>query len=361
MNKNLQILFDFLRYRLPSTTPRTRHLAFRWLLPTEATTETSQPNALDWLVCLGRPRRREWNLGMTSMTEQAYCEWYASRLYTGKGKIVELGAWLGALTIALATGLRRNKGKPGPNAFHAYDLFIWHHSFETAVRGTSIEAAYKEGADFYPLYLQTLASVRDLVTPHKADLVTETWSGGPIEFLLVDAMKYEALVQNIQGAFFPSLLPGTGILMHQDFMHFYESWIHVAMYLLRDRFEPVCALPDSGTFIFRCKTRPDADELRFPEKVADLPRELIEDAYEWAAGLVPPEQRDTIAAAHTMMYVHRAEFNRAMDLFERYCTRGLYHASAEFATMANYVATYCAMDLRRGLPTQTSSLEHTSC
>src|SRR5439155_16209513 len=107
MNKNLQILLGFLRYRLPSTTPRTRHLAFRWLLPTEAT-ESSQPSALDWLVCLGRPKRREWNLGMTSMAEQAYCEWYASHLYTGKGKIVELGAWLGALTIALATGLWRN-------------------------------------------------------------------------------------------------------------------------------------------------------------------------------------------------------------------------------------------------------------
>lgn len=143
-------------------------------------------------------------------------------------------------------------------------------------------------------------------------------------------------------------------------MHFYEGWIHVAMYLLRNRFEPICALPDSGTFIFRCKTEPEADELLFPEKVADLPRELIEDAYEWAAGLVPPEYRDTIAAAHTMMYVHRTEFTRAIDLFERYCTRGLYHSSAEFAVMANYVATNCAVDLRRQLTTPTSPRQHTN-
>lgn len=214
MNENLQILLNFLRYRLAFAGLRTRHLASRWLLPVAATTEGPHPNALDWLACLCRAKRREWNLGMTSMAEQAYCEWYASRLYSGKGKIVELGAWLGALTISLATGLRRSGRRFGSDALHSYDVFSWHHSFEVAVRETSLEGAYEEGTDFYPLYLQTIASVRGLVTPHKSDLVTEQWLGDPIEFLLIDAMKYEALVQNIQGSFLPSLLPGTSILMH---------------------------------------------------------------------------------------------------------------------------------------------------
>jgi len=129
-------------------------------------------------------------------------------------------------------------------------------------------------------------------------------------------------------------------------MHFYESWIHVAMYLLRDRFEPVCALPDSGTFIFRCKAGPEENELRFPDNVNELAPELIEDAYDWAAGLVPEEQRDTIAAAHTMMYVHRSDFKQAVELFKRYCTRGSYGDSREFATMTDYVAATHGIDLR---------------
>src|SRR5437764_1732959 len=123
MNRNFQILVDSLRYRLLPTTLQSKHLAFRWLLPPSATTDGARPNVLDRVTCLFRPKIRDWYLGMTSMAEQAYCEWYASQLYTGKGKIVELGSWLGALTLAIAAGLTRNHRNRGPEAFHTYDLF----------------------------------------------------------------------------------------------------------------------------------------------------------------------------------------------------------------------------------------------
>jgi hypothetical protein len=274
---------------------------------------------------------------MTSMSEQVYCDWYADKLYTGRGKIVELGAWLGALTMAIAAGLRRNSRMPRKALFHSYDIFRWHHSFEIAVKGTPLERVFKDGDDFYPLYLHTIKDALDLVVPHQVDLSSEKWADGPIEFLVVDAMKNEALLRNIQDSFFPLLMRKRGILMHQDFMHFYEGWIHVAMYQLRDCYVPVCVLPDAGTVIFRCRKEPSRRELDFPRSVNELPVELIEGAYSWALRIVPEEHRDKIAAAHTMMYVHRADWEAAGRLLDRYQGHGPYRESHEFKMMLDYL------------------------
>jgi hypothetical protein len=217
--------------------------------------------------------------------------------------------------------------------FHSYDLFRWHKSFEIAVKGTTLEGVYKDDDDFYPLFLLSIKDVSDLVVPHQADLGTEKWALGPIEFLLVDSMKYEALLRNIQDSFFPFVMPGRGILMHQDFMHFYESWIHVSMYQLRDSYVPLYALPDAATVIFRCRKEPSRQELDFPGSVSDLPVELIEEAYAWALRIVPEEHRDKIAAAHTMMYVHRADWETARRLLDRYQVNGPYRQSREFKMM----------------------------
>lgn len=328
---------DWLATELGLASIETRHRAYRWLFPPLELQHDQREGFWENLIRRLRPKQRTWFLGMTSLDEQAYCEWYASRLYTGRGHIVELGAWLGALTLAIGAGLRRNRRRQATGQFHSYDIFSWHHSSDPAVKGTPLEGVYRDGDDFYPLFLQRTAAVADLVTSHKAELCTEDWPHGPIEFLVVDAMKYEALVQNIQKRFFPFLLPRHGILMHQDFLHFYEGWIHVAMYHLRRCFAPVIALPGSGTFVFRCRCQPRPEELDFPASVSDLSPDLIEEAYSWTFQLVPEAYHDKIAAAHTMMYVHRRELDKAERLLKNYDTERRYSGSHEFGMMLDYL------------------------
>ena len=334
MNSPFRTLIDRVMVGLGLADARKCHDAFQWLMPAG----TGPWGLLDAWACRFRPSNREWFSGMTSMSEQAYCEWYTARLYTGHGEIVELGCWLGSLTRAMVHGLRRNRSVESGKRIHSYDLFRWHPSFAEALRLTPFaNASYKDGDDFYPIYLETIKDVLGGVTPHKADLCTEKWTGGDIEFLVVDAMKYEALVRNIQRSFFPALMPRNGILMHQDFMHFYEGWIHVAMFKLRSFFSPLCAVPDSGTFVFRCDRRPEGDALDFPESVASLPGELVDDAFAWSLDLTPEESRDKVAAAHTMMYVHRSDTETARRLFHGYCVLGPYGHSKGFGDMIEYL------------------------
>ncbi len=337
MKRNVRILLDRVSSELGIASERGRHNAFQWRLPPSETSGGAAGGFWDHWAARYRPKNRAWLFGMTSMSEQVYCDWYADKLYTGRGKIAELGAWLGSLTMAIAAGLRRNPRLPKEAVLYSYDRFVWHHSFDIAVKGTSLEGVYKDGDDFYPHYLETIKDSADLIVPHKADLCDEKWEHGPIEFLVVDAMKYEDLVRNIQQNFFPFLMSGRGILMHQDFMHFYEGWIHVSMYQLRDCYVPVCALPDAGTVIFRCRKEPGRKELDFPSSVSELPVELIEEAYSWARNVVPEEYRDKIAAAHTMMYVHRADWETARRLLHDYHGHGPYRESREFQMMLDYL------------------------
>ena len=44
----------------------------------------------------------------TSRQEQRYCQLFASKVFTGLGRIVEFGPWLGSLTKALGRGLAVN-------------------------------------------------------------------------------------------------------------------------------------------------------------------------------------------------------------------------------------------------------------
>lgn len=54
--------------------------------------------------------------GMISNNERKFLYFYGNKIFSGIGKIVDLGCWLGATTVALTEGLKngekiREKGK----------------------------------------------------------------------------------------------------------------------------------------------------------------------------------------------------------------------------------------------------------
>jgi hypothetical protein len=322
-----------------------------------------QGKSLSWLkATLKRvfPRRPDWlaedavpeedaRSAMTTANERRYVEWFAANLYRGKGAIVELGCWLGSLTRALCRGLRANRrlarrlnadGSSCPKV-DVFDYFQWDSVMESWVAGTPIAGRIPIGGDYEALYREQIVDDLPMIAIHHADLATEPWSSGPIEFLLVDAMKTMPTARGICRNFYPALLPRDGYLAHQDFLHFFHSWIHVTTYLLRDCFEWVFQVPDSDMVVFRC-VRP-VPRRAFPETLSGFSSAEIAAAFDWAEEHVRGPKSDTIAAARAMAHFHRGETAAGKRLVTE-ALSGAYANSAAFRQLRQFTRHFGLVD-----------------
>src|SRR5262249_37872901 len=151
----------------------------------------------------------------------------AAEDFKGVGAVVDLGCWLGSTTISLARGLDRN---PRPNVrtsqVHAYDRFIWEEWMEERYPFPGSKLLHP-GDSFLDEFQRRTSEVAKRIRVYPGDLLRAEWNGGPIELLLVDAMKSWDLANAIVHVFFPKLIPGRSLILHQDFIHYYVSWIHL--------------------------------------------------------------------------------------------------------------------------------------
>lgn len=196
---------------------------------------------------------------------------------------------------------------------------------------------YSAGESFLP-------EARRMISEHgggrvdlvEADLRAYNWDGGPIKILLVDAMKSEDLAVQITRSFFPSLTPGA-LLIHQDFKHFYTSWLHLIQYRLRDFFRFYRSVPP-GTVAFEVIGTLPREAIDHATDLNGLLNDEVDSAFRYSLQLVKPEEQHNIAAAHVMLFVHlkrkdaaaqtieiyrpsgmleKGEFPKALDLFNR--------------------------------------------
>ena len=296
---------------------------------------------------------KDWTLGMTSSQEQAYLRWLTSRLYSGRGAIAELGVWLGSLTLSMIRGLKENPHITDQSRrIHVYDLFLWEHNMEDSVKHLPIKGRYKPFEDYSSLYREILKDELEFVEINQTDLKYAKWDAGPIELLIVDVMKYEGLCDGVQRGFFPHLKPGLSYLVHQDYKHFYEGWIHLAMYRLRESFTPVFQVSAGGTVVFKCIGEMDPQNLAFPHDVKDFSDAFIDEAYDWSLSIIEPGAHDAVAASHTMMYVHRKNPEKARRLLTHYL-RKIPKSSCfvpeiyQLDALIEYVNRFELMDLER--------------
>jgi hypothetical protein len=80
VKRNVRILIDRVSSELGIATHRGRHSAFQWRLPPSETSGIDAGGYWDDLAARFRPKNRGWLFGMTSMSEQVYCDWYADKL-----------------------------------------------------------------------------------------------------------------------------------------------------------------------------------------------------------------------------------------------------------------------------------------
>ena len=171
-------------------------------------------------------------VGMTTLHEQAYVQWLGQEANLSQGLAVELGCWLGSLTLPLLEGLARNpthadRSKPW---LHTFDQFLWWPEFDRFVRHTHLAGRFQENQSFFDFFMDQMLSWDGMVQTHQVDLATYEWSGRPIALLIVDAWKYPAVIQRSFQSFLPHLHPGA-ILFLRDWYWVTDTAMHVAMYL----------------------------------------------------------------------------------------------------------------------------------
>ena len=257
-------------------------------------------------------------VGMSSTQERNFVRQYAAHDFTGAGAIVDLGCWLGSLTVPLAMGLRENQRISGRDVcIHGYDSFRWEEWMNPTVAGTSWAGRYQEGDDFRDGFIEQTAPVANLISIHAGDLHQETWEPAtPIEYLLIDVMKSWELTNSVIRNFFPALKPGLSLVHHQDFAHYFTPWIHLLMYRFRQYFEPLTYVPNDS-FVFAYREQIPGALLEKCYGFDDFPEAETAAAFAYSLNLVPASARANIFAARVMMHIHRGDWKGAQGELDR--------------------------------------------
>lgn len=271
---------------------------------------------------------------MVSSAEITFFSERADHYAGNEGAIVDLGCWLGSTSIALARGVLSHvtKGETRQEKVFGFDTFLW----EDWMPAAKAYCVYRPGDSFLP-------EARRLVRDHgggaveliQEDLGLYHWESGPIKILLVDAMKQESVACQIVRGFFPSLVTGS-LLIHQDFKHYYTSWIHVLQYRLRHYFRFYRSVPKSGTVAFEILRPIARDAIDTATDLSTISEDEIDAAFRYSVNQVEPADAPNIAAAHVMHYIHLGRKDQALARVDLYRLSGMI-GEGEFPEVLAYL------------------------
>jgi tetratricopeptide (TPR) repeat protein len=282
-------------------------------------------------------------LGMTSKQEREYLENYARNVYEGKGEIVDLGSWLGSLTISILKGVNQNQAALASKYMvHAYDLFQWMEWMNPYQIGGLLKEPLEAGDSFLPEFVRRVMpwDKNSKLLIYAGDLCKIGWSGKRIELLVVDVMKSWDLANSAFNDFFPYLMPGQSYVFHQDFCHFFETWIHLIHYRFREYFEMVYAVPDSATMVFKYIKEIPKDAFGQVYSFSTFSDEEIVNAFDFSLSLLGEEhplKRESIMAAKVMAFIQKGDASRARLELEKILATG-YRIMGELGTVEALLA-----------------------
>jgi len=172
-----------------------------------------------------------------------YLVWLTAEKFEGLGALVDLGSWLGASSAALAEGLRRRGSEA---KVQSLDLFTWDRTYMERVAPRDLP----QGGDFLPAFLQEVGEYRAWIEPHRVDLLTYRWTGGPIDILFVDAAKTWELLNAILAGFGEALIPCRSRVVWQDFRFHGTHQLPLVMDSRPDIWREVESVEDGWTVTF---------------------------------------------------------------------------------------------------------------
>jgi hypothetical protein len=183
--------------------------------------------------------------GMISKNEMAYLYWLVSETYTGSGKIVELGSWLGKSTVAIACGLESSGIK---EIVYTFDKYEWHGSFDS-----KSSLGLKHGSDFKHLFDANVQYYDEYIKSSKTNLRDIVWGNGSVEILFLDAPKRIKDIKSTFIEFGPWLIPNVSIIVLQDFGRFPSFEIAAFISFFQNNLDLIHAVERSSTVSFKVK------------------------------------------------------------------------------------------------------------
>jgi len=203
--------------------------------------------------------------GMIGPEERRCYYWLAMHGLSGAGCVVDAGSFLGASTFCFAAGAAaggHTSFRGGP-IVHAFDHFKAYDDYVAEAIRQHVRPIEK-GEPYLDIFKTATVKYRPLIEAHPGNIFEQRWSGDPIELLFIDIAKRARLNAHVAGEFFPHLVPGRSIVIHQDYFHCWHPYIHVGMEFLSDWFELVDELVPFQSRVWRLvKPLP-------PEKIARL-------------------------------------------------------------------------------------------
>lgn len=184
--------------------------------------------------------------------------------YTGAGAIIDAGCFLGASTVALATGVRDSglgRNANTQKVIHSYDIGTLPERKNPKAAKTKLygDFEYTFGNSFVPELKRNIEDYSDLVQLHIGDILTKQWSGDPIEICFLDICKTVSIDAHTAEMFFSSFIPGKTILIQQDYFFHRLPWIKTTLGALAEHFQWEGRVAHSS--IYRCITTPGATTL----------------------------------------------------------------------------------------------------
>lgn len=253
------------------------------------------------------------SLDMCTPIERAWAARYATTVYAARGEIVELGAWLGGITLSLVRALPDNPAwAAAPRTVHVYDEFLHDRQRERLER-SPLEYDYEERGSFVHHFEKRVEDEADRITLHVGDVREARWTGGDIELLFNDLSKSWPIWNDVRSTFYPSLVPKVSTVVEQDFAHSWTPWLHLWHYRARHHLRFVEHVPGGGSVVFRLE-RELPPELLAPDTFEDYDEAEITEAYRWAESLVTGYLRGNVAGAQVVLLMLNDRVERATEV-----------------------------------------------
>lgn len=196
--------------------------------------------------------------GQLSFYDRLIYYWAGRHYFTGQGLIIDAGALIGSAALLLAHGIHKNaRVNDHRGKILSYDLFeddADGHMTNAIARFPTVKLPPPIAGkiDFEVLFRATTSQYSEMIQVRRGDIAAIGYqSGAPIEILSIDVGKSPELMRSVAIDFFPSLIAGHSILLHQDYMFPFQPWLHVAMELLSDFFVKEFDPPTETTVIHR--------------------------------------------------------------------------------------------------------------